>query len=113
VRSRRDSEPRFLPWSAVLKIAGIDREISEDFEEARHEEEQVEQTEEGRLPDHRQELMKRLANAQTPSEIMNARAAADCWLAAHPGDGDVRLARERLGTEDPEEYLDLEAGSPT
>jgi hypothetical protein len=56
--------------------------------------------------------MDRLADAQTPSELASARVAADDWLAANPGDGDVRLAREQLGAE-PEEDLDLEEGSPT
>ena len=56
--------------------------------------------------------MARLADAQTPSELASARAAADDWLSANPGDGDVRLARERLGAE-PEEDLELEEGSPT
>jgi exonuclease V gamma subunit len=113
VRSRGDSEPQFLPWNAVLRMVETDRETSQDFEEARQEEEQVEQTEEASPPHVRQELMNRLANAQTPSEIADVKADVDRWLAAHPGDGDVRLAREQLGTEDPEEYLDLEAGSPT
>jgi hypothetical protein len=56
--------------------------------------------------------MARLAEARTSSELASARAAADDWLAANPGDGDVRLARQRLGVE-PEEDLDLEEGSPT
>ena len=49
----------------------------------------------------------------TPAEVANVRAAADSWLAANPGDGDVRLARERLQEAYPEEDLDLEEGSPT
>jgi hypothetical protein len=112
VRSRRDSEPQFLPWSAVLKMVEPDREIAEDFEIAGQEGERVKHTEEGG-PHDRLELMGLLANARTPSEIASARAAADSWLAAHPSDGDVRLARERLETEDPEEDFDLEEGSPT
>ena len=56
--------------------------------------------------------MARLAEARTPSELTSARAAADEWLAANPGDDDVRLARERLAVE-PKEDLDLEEGSPT
>jgi len=48
-----------------------------------------------------------------PAEVANARAAADSWLAANPGDGGVRLARERLQEAYPEEDLDLEEGSPT
>ena len=59
------------------------------------------------------ELMNRLTNARTPAEVANARAAADSWLAANPGDGDVRLARERLQEAYPEEDLDLEEESPT
>ncbi len=61
----------------------------------------------------RQELMDRLANARNPAEVANARAAADSWLAANPGDGDVRLVRERLQEAYTEENLDLEEGSPT
>jgi len=57
--------------------------------------------------------MNRLTNARTPAEVANARAAADSWLAANPGDGDVRLARERLQEAYPEEDLDLEEESPT
>ena len=56
--------------------------------------------------------MARLVEARTASELASARDAADAWLAAHPGDGDVRLARERLGAET-EEDLDREQGSPT
>ena len=48
-----------------------------------------------------------------PAEVANARAAADSWLAANPGDGGVRLARERLQEAYPEEDLELEEGSPT
>jgi hypothetical protein len=56
--------------------------------------------------------MARLAKARSPSELASARAAADDWLAANLGDGDVRLARQRLDAE-PKEDLDLEEGSPT
>ncbi len=45
--------------------------------------------------------------------MANARAVVDSWLAANPGDGDVRLARERLQEAYPEEGLELEEGSPT
>jgi hypothetical protein len=45
--------------------------------------------------------------------VANARAAADSWSVANPGDGDVRLARERLQEPYPEEDSDLEEGSPT
>jgi hypothetical protein len=64
-------------------------------------------------PQDRQELMDRLANARNPAEVADARAAADSWLTANPGDGDVRLARERLQEAYPEEDLELEEGSPT
>ncbi len=55
--------------------------------------------------------MGQLGSARTPSEVANAKAAADNWLAAHPGDGDVRLARQQLRAAYPAE--DLEEGSPT
>lgn len=61
----------------------------------------------------RQELLDRLAGAQTPSEVASVRTAADNWLAEHPDDGDVRQARERLAAAEVEEDLDLEEGSPT
>jgi hypothetical protein len=73
----------------------------------------VKQVEESGPPQDRQELMDRLTNARTPAETANARAAADSWLAANLGDGDVRLARERLEESYTEEDLDLEEGSPT
>jgi predicted ester cyclase len=44
----------------------------------------------------RQELMERLANAGTPAEVAIAKAAADSWLATHPSDGDMRMARDQL-----------------
>ena len=40
VRFRGDSEPRFLSWAAVLRIAGIDQEASEDAEESLRERKQ-------------------------------------------------------------------------
>jgi hypothetical protein len=64
-------------------------------------------------PQDRQELMDRLDNARNPAEVADARAAADSWLAANPGDGDVRLARKRLQEAYPEEDLELEEGSST
>ena len=67
---------------------------------------------EGNRRGDRQELMDRLAGARTPAEVTGARAAADSWLAEHPDDNDVRLARDRLRAQ-PEEDLDLEEGSPT
>lgn len=112
VRPNEDSEPQFLSWGAVLRIAGTDQEASENPEEDRQEREQVEPMEESG-PQDRQELMDRLANARNPAETVNARAAADSWLAANPGDGDVRLAREQLRDAYSEEDLDLEEGSPT
>jgi hypothetical protein len=108
VRPTEDSEPQFLAWGAVLRIAGTDQETPED----QREREQVEQMEESG-PQDRQELIDRSANARTPAEVADARAAADSWLAANPGDGDVRLARERLQEAYPEEDLELEEGSPT
>ena len=59
----------------------------------------------------RRELLDWLAGARTPPEAANARAAADSWLADDPEDDEVRRARERLGTAEPEE--ELEEGSPT
>src|ERR687893_2302144 len=109
VRPTEDSEPQFLSWGAVLRIAGTDQETPEEDQRER---EQVEQMEESG-PQDRQELMDRLANARNPAEMADARAAADSWLAANPGDGDVRLARERLQETYPEEDLELEEGSPT
>ncbi len=110
VRFRGDVEPHFLPWGAVLRMAEAEGGTPEGSEEAPRE--RLEEMQEAEPPRDRQELMDRLANARTPSELANARTAADSWLAANPGDGDVRLARERLGVE-PEEDLDLEEGSPT
>ena len=107
VRFRGDAEPHFLPWGAILRMAeGGTLEGSEEAPSER-----TEPQGDG-PPRDRGELMDRLADARTSSELASARAAADDWLAANPGDGDVRLARERLGVE-PDEDLDLEAGSPT
>ena len=113
VRTGEASEPQFLSWGAVLRIAGVEGEVSEDPEEDLQKSEQVERMEESGTLRERQEVMNQLANARTPAEAANARAAADSWLAANPGDGDVRLARERLQEAYPEEDLDLEEGSPT
>jgi hypothetical protein len=111
VRFRGAPEPHFLPWGAILRIASAEPEIPQDREEAPPQ--KARQMEEGAAPRDRQELMDRLANAGTPSELSNARAAADSWLASNPSDGDVRLALERLGAAVPEEDLELEEGSPT
>lgn len=110
VRFRGDAEPHFLPWGAVLRMAEAGGGTPEGSGEAPSE--STERTRGDGPPRDRGELMDRLADAQTPSELASARAAADDWLAANPGDGDVRLAREQLGAE-PEEDLDLEEGSPT
>ena len=110
VRFRGDAEPHFLPWGAILRMAeaeGGGLEGSEEFPRER-----AGQAEEDSPLRNRQELMDRMADARTPTEVASARDAADSWLAANPGDGDVRLAREQLGT-DPEEDLELEEGSPT
>ena len=92
----------FVPWNSVLLVRGPSRE----------ELEQSEQTEKDEPARDRQEIMDQLAAAQTPSEIDEARAAADEWLAVHPEDGDVRIARERLEPNHPEE-MNLEEGNPT
>ena len=110
VRFRGYAEPHFLPWGAILRLAEVEGASPEGSEEAPSERTERMQ---GEVPSRdREELMDRLADAQTPSELASARAAADDWLAANPGDGDLRLARERLGAE-PEEDLELEEGSPT
>lgn len=101
----------FIPWGAVLAIWGPSREDLEQTIRDDTEREWSQPAEEVRPPRDRQELMERLSIARTPSEVANARAAADIWLATHPGDGDVRLAREQLRPAYSEE--DLEEGSPT
>lgn len=110
VRFRGDAEPHFLPWGAILRMAEAEGASPEGSEEAPSE--RTERMQGEVPPRDREELMDRLADAQTPSELASARTAADDWLTANPGDGDVRLARERLGAE-PEEDLELEEGSPT
>ena len=77
----------YVPWNSVLLIQGpIPEDPYRDL-----------QTEEAGPPHgRRQELMDRLVNAQTTTEVEVARGAADAWLAANPSDGDVRLALERL-----------------
>jgi hypothetical protein len=95
-------------------MAEAEEETSEGSEESPRE--QAGQAEEDSPPRDRRELMDQVADARTPTEIASARHAADSWLASNPGDGDVRLAREQLGTEpeeDLEEDLELEEGSPT
>jgi len=110
VRFRGDAEPHFLPWGAILRMAEAEGGTPEGSGEAPSK--RTERTQGDDPPRDRGELMDRLADARTPSELASARAVADDWLAANPGDGDVRLARERLGAE-PEEDLELEEGSPT
>ncbi len=92
----------FIPWHSVLLVRGPSREELEQSERARKDESSRD----------RQEIMDKVAEARTSSEIDEARAAADDWLAAHPEDGDVRVARERLETDHPED-MDLEEGNPT
>ncbi len=101
----------FIPWGAVLAIWGASREDLERTAREATDQEQPERTGGSSPPRDRRDLMSQLSNARTPAEVANVRAAADNWLAAHPSDGDVRLARERLPSEHPEE--DLEEGSPT
>ncbi len=110
VRFRGGAEPHFLPWGAVLRMAEAEGASLEGSEETPSK--STERTQGDGPPRDRGELMEQLADARTPSELASARVAADDWLAANPGDGDVRLARERLGAE-PEEDLELEEGSPT
>ena len=96
VRSRSEEDvPFLLPWGAVLYMQPI--EEAEEVGPQRALREQTEQTEEeAPYHDRRQELMDRLANAQTTTEVAVARGAADAWLAANPSDGDVRMALDRL-----------------
>jgi hypothetical protein len=101
----------FIPWGAVLAIWGSSREDLERTAREATDQEQPMLTGGGEPPRHRRELMSQVGGARTPSEVANARAAANNWLAAHSDDGDVRMARERLQAEYPEE--DLEEGSPT
>jgi hypothetical protein len=100
-----ESRTIFVPWNSVLLIRGPSREELER--------EQSERTEEGDPSRNRQQLMDRLASAQSPSEVDAAIAAADDWLADHPSDGDVRIAREQLQEAHPPNGKDLEEGSPT
>ena len=114
VRFRGDAEPHFLPWGAILRMAEAEERTSEGSEESPRE--RAGEAEEDSPPRDRRELMDQMADARTPTEIASARHAADSWLASNPGDGDVRLAREQLGTEPEEgleEDLELEEGSPT
>ncbi len=78
----------YVPWNSVLLIQGpiLEDPYHRDLE-----------MEEAAPPHgHRQELMDRLANARTTTEVAVARGAADAWLAANPSDGDVRMARDQL-----------------
>lgn len=102
----RKAEPGsdiFIPWGAVLAMWGPSREsLERNAGEAGPP---------AGPPRDRRELMDWLSSARTPSEVASVRAAAESWLSAHPGDGDVRLARDRLQPAYPAE--DLEEGSPT
>jgi hypothetical protein len=40
--------------------------------------------------------MNQLGSARKLSEVATAKVAADSWLATHPVDSEVRLAREQL-----------------
>ena len=100
VRSRSEEDaPFLLPWGAVLYMQAI--EEAEEAGPERVAQERANQVEDGQaeeaapLPD-RQELMDRLANAQTTTEVAVAKGAADAWLAANPSDGDVRMALDQL-----------------
>jgi hypothetical protein len=96
VRSRSEEDvPFLLPWGAVLYMQAI--EEAEEVGPELAQRDQTAQTEEDAPPrDRRQELMDRLANARTATEVAVARGAADAWLAANPSDGDVRMARDQL-----------------
>jgi hypothetical protein len=48
-----------------------------------------------RSAEHSAELLSRLYNAQTKEQIDVLVAAANRWLASHPHDEDVRLARDQ------------------
>ena len=100
-----ESRTIFVPWNSVLLIRGPSREELER--------EQSERTEEGDPSRNRQQLMDRLASAQSPSEVDGAIAAADDWLADQPSDGDVRIARDQLQEAQPPNEEDLEEGNPT
>lgn len=94
----------FIPWNSVLLVRGPSRP------EMEREESRI--TEESDSPHNRQELMEQLTSAQTPSEIAEARAVAESWMASHPSDGDVRAAYDQLKSQHSED-TDLEEGSPT
>ena len=102
----------FLPWGAVLKIHGQDRLELEHAEREAMSQDQQQGTEDIALSPDRQEAMDLLANAKTPSEAADAKAAADGWLLTHPSDGDVRMAREQLEDRFPDD-TDSEEASPT
>ena len=98
VRDRGEEGVRhFLPWGAVLNIQPLEEAGPERAAQERANQVEDEQAEAAApLHDRRQELMDRLANAQTTTEVAVARGAADAWLAANPSDGDVRMALDRL-----------------
>ncbi len=87
-----ESRPFFLPWGAVLYIYS-----SPEAEQGQPPgQDQQEGTEETVPSPDRQELMDLLASAETQPQVAVAKAAADSYLATHPSDGDVRMAREQL-----------------
>ncbi len=87
----------FLPWGAVLYVFPSPEQGQPPDQD------QQEDTEETAPSPDRQELMGLLANAETQSQVAVAKAAADSYLATHPSDGDVRMAREQLEARFPEE----------
>ncbi len=85
----------YVPWHSVLLIQGLSREDLES-DESEQNEVASEQAKVASVQHDRQDLMNRLANAGTPTEVAIARAMADSWLASNPSDGDVRMARDQL-----------------
>lgn len=92
----------FIPWGAVLGIWGPDRPELEQLEREAVQQNQLEDSEQATPSPDRQEVMDLLANAETPSEAADAKAAADEWLLTNLSDGDVRMAREQLEARFPE-----------
>ena len=94
IRRRSDYPSTFIPWGSILSIQGPPEDMQQD---------QQEDTEESAPSPDRQEVMDLLASAETQPQIAVAKAAADSYLATHPSDGDVRMAREQLEARFPEE----------